>query len=165
MADDIIHLHNLKLIKKKNYPKYIDFLIYKLWLKSCIFHPEIQFFMIQFDYEHHTYFGEHLKVIIEDGVLKYCLYTVNFPGKGHWITLEVDEDKLRDFIQSLENLEGCMDDYRLGSPFNHRQYTLICNTEDIKKKIRGVDDYQIPVQLCMVKMANLHPELEEVYRG
>jgi len=121
--------------------------------------------MIQFDYEHNTYFGEHLKVIIEDGSLRYRLYTVDFPGKGHWIDLEVDREKLNDFLDSLQNLNGCIEDYRQDQPFNHRQYTLICNTEDIKKKIRGVDDYQIPVQLCMVKMANLHPELEEVYRG
>ncbi|MEJ2004978.1 MAG: hypothetical protein P8X57_08470 [Cyclobacteriaceae bacterium] len=121
--------------------------------------------MIQFDYEHNTYFGEHLKVVIEDEQLKYRLYTVDFPGKGKWIPLEVDMEKLQDFLGSLENLEGCIEDYRLEQPFNHRKYTLICNTDRIRKKIRGVDDYQIPVQLCLVKMANLHPELEEVYSG
>jgi hypothetical protein len=121
--------------------------------------------MIQFDYEHFTYFGEHLKVVIEDGVLKYRLYTVDFPGKGHWVTLDIDEEKLQDFLDSLENLNGCIEHYRESDVFNHRQYTIICNTDQIKKKIRGVDDYQVPVQLCLVKMANLHPELEEVYNG
>lgn len=121
--------------------------------------------MIQFDYEHFTYFGERLKVVIENNQLRYRIYTVDFPGKGSWVELEVDDEKLEDFLQSLENLTGCMEEYRIKDRFNRLQYTLVCNTEHIKKKIRGVDDYQIPVQLCLVKMANLHPELEYVVNG
>ncbi len=121
--------------------------------------------MIQFDYEHSTYFGDHLKVVIEDGVLRYRQFTVNFPGRSKWISLEVDEDKLNDFLETLPNLEGCMEHYRMDNRFSKRKYTLFCHTDKIKKTIHGVDDFQIPVQLCLVKMANLHPELEEVFNG
>lgn len=119
--------------------------------------------MIQFDYEHSTYFGEHLKVVIEDDQLRYCIYTVDFPSKRHWNKLDVDPEKISDFLESLSNLEGSIENFREGNRFNHRQYTIICNTADIKKTIHGVDEYQVPVQLCMVKLANLHPELEEVF--
>ncbi len=102
--------------------------------------------MIQFDYEVHSYFGNHVKVVIEDNILRYRSFIVEYGTSNDWITPEVSEQKIAVFLESLESLEGCIEDYRNDSRLEGVEYSIYCHTDNIKKSIRGYHEYQSTVK-------------------
>ncbi len=117
--------------------------------------------MIQFDYEEHSYFGNHIKVVIEDNALRYREYMVDYGKNSEWIRPDIPEEKIIAFLESLESLAGCIEDYRNDSVLDGVEYTIICNTENIRKKIHGYHQYQATVKTVLSVLPSLDKGLKE----
>ncbi len=118
--------------------------------------------MIQFDYEQHSYFGSHIKVIIEDGILRFREYVVDYGNNNEWITPDVDQQRIQQFLESLESLNGCSEDYRNDSVLDGVEYSIITNTENSRKTIHGYHQYQSTVAIILSELKNMDPQLQEL---
>lgn len=118
--------------------------------------------MIQFDYEHQSYFGSHVKVIIEDGALRYREFVIDYGKNNDWVSPKVDKTKIQAFLESLESLNGCSEDYRNDSVLDGMSYTIITNTDSSKKTIHGYHDFQSTVAVVLSALKKMDKELDDL---
>lgn len=117
--------------------------------------------MIQFDYEVHSFFGNHVKVVIEDNVLRYRTYVVDYGVHNEWVTPDIPEENIREFLESLSSLVGCIEDYRNDSELEGVEYTIYCHTDELKKTIHGYHEYQSTVKTVLSALPRLDKGLKE----
>ncbi len=117
--------------------------------------------MIQFDFEVHSYFGNHIKVVIEDRQLRYREYMVDFGTKNDWVIPDIPGEDTDRFLESLESLDGCIEDFRNDSVLDGIEYTIICRTDAIRKTIHGYHEFQSTVRTVLKGLHSLDTGLKE----